>query len=125
MIRVGFDSMFDPAGNGFDIDDMAQIIAMIVAVAGIMAGLLRWHAAHTAQARVREREEMERRIKDAIADSTRQIQPGYRNGGESLADISMQNKILMERQVDVIKDVRSIRERLDGHIEWHVEKGDG
>ncbi len=114
-------SFFDPSDNGFDVLDTAQIIALVVAISGVVAGILRWNSRRAAEERTREREEVKRELLAAIDERTKPIQPGYRNGGESLADISMIGRILMERQSDVIKDVRGVRERLDEHIDHHLE----
>jgi hypothetical protein len=115
-------SILDPAGNGLDIADIAQMLAVLVAVSGAVAAVVRWNAHRVAADRTMEREHMELRLKETIEEATVLIKPGFRNGGTSLSDVATQTKTLVERQQDISKDIREIRERLDGHIEWHMEK---
>lgn len=115
-------NFFDPSGNGFDILDTAQLVGLVILVAGTVAGMFRWNSKRVAADRAEEREAVKRELLAAIDERTKPIQPGYRNGGESLADISSIGRMLMDRQVDVIKDVRGIRDRLDHHID--VQHGD-
>lgn len=115
-------SFFDPGNDGFTIVDLAQLIGLFLLTWGAVWGALAWNTKRAAANRQAEREEMERRILDALVEHTKPIQPGYRNGGESLADVAGFNRILMDRQVDVIRDVRGIRERLDDHIDNHHGK---
>jgi len=116
-------AFFDPSSDGFDIVDLAQIVGLATVISGVVLGWLRWNANRTAAHRIAERDAMQRAILATIDERTKPIQPGYRNGGESLADISMIGRILMDRQTDVIRDVRGVRERLDEHIDTHHEKG--
>lgn len=118
-------AFFDPSDNGFDIMDTAQIVGLVVLITGMVTAVLRWNSRRAAAERQAERDAVKRDILDAIEEKTRPIQPGYRNGGESLADISTIGRILMERQADVIKDVRGVRDRLDHHIDWHQSDKDG
>jgi len=70
-------SFFDPNSNGFDITDVAAILLFCIAFVGAVAGFTRWWT------------RMVRRIvKEEVAHATQPIQPGYRNGGQSLADVS-------------------------------------
>ena len=43
-----------------------------------------------------------------------------RNGGSSLRDAVDR---IEEKQTQIHTDVREVRERLDDHITWHLEKG--
>lgn len=118
-------AFFDPSDNGFDIVDTAQIVGLVVLISGVVAGIFRANAKRVAADRAAEREQVKRELLAAIDERTKPIQPGYRNGGESLADISSIGRMLMDRQVDVIRDVRGIRERLDHHIDWHQSDKEG
>jgi hypothetical protein len=115
-------AFFDPSDNGFDIVDTAQIVGLVVLISGVVAGIFRANAKRAAAERQAERDAVKRELLAAIDERTKPIQPGYRNGGESLADISGIGRMLMDRQLDVIRDVRGIRERLDHHIDWHQDK---
>ena len=44
----------------------------------------------------------------------------HRNGGSSLRDAVDR---IEEKQTQIHTDVREVRERLDDHITWHLEKG--
>jgi hypothetical protein len=116
-------AFFDPSDNGFDIVDTAQIVGLAVLISGVVAGIFRSNAKRAAAARQAERDAMKRELLDALEERTKPIQPGYKNGGESLADISGLARLLMARQTDVIRDVRGVRERLDHHIDYqHGDK---
>ena len=70
-------SFFDPNSNGFDITDIAAILFFVIAVTGAVTAIARSSA------------RMVRRIvKEEVAHATKPIQPVYRNGGQSLADVS-------------------------------------
>ena len=112
-------SILDPGDNGYDINDLSILLGIIITISITTATVVRWNAARVARVRAKERADLEQRILDAIAEHTKPIQPGYRNGGESLGDIGAFARILMDRQVDVIRDVRAVRERLDQHIDNH------
>lgn len=106
-----FASFFDPSNNGFDLIDLAQIVAFVVAVAGVWAGVDRWNDARVAAARRRERDQMKAEIEKAIKENTRQIQPDA-NGGKSLPDLHGKVDLLIDRQTEIAL-------RLDRHIEDH------
>jgi hypothetical protein len=70
-------SFFDPNSNGFDITDVGAILFFAIAAVGAVTGVAHWSA------------RMVRRIvKEEVAHATQPIQPNYRNGGQSLADVS-------------------------------------
>jgi mannose/fructose/N-acetylgalactosamine-specific phosphotransferase system component IID len=54
--------------------DYVGLVATILAILGIMGGGLVWLVRNV--------------VRDEIAKATKSIQPGYRNGGQSLADLS-------------------------------------
>lgn len=66
----------DPAGNGFDIGDLAITVTVVLAIAGAVLGIVRW-----AVKQVREI------VREEIAQHTALIQPTS-NGGKSLPDIA-------------------------------------
>ena len=70
-------SFFDPNSNGFDITDVGAILFFAIAAAGAVAGFTRWWTRL-----------VRRIVKEEVAHATQPIQPGYRNGGQSLADVS-------------------------------------
>lgn len=119
-------SFFDPNENGFEVTDLAPLVAILGVLTGIMAGLLRWESNRTGARRAAERAEMARQIEAAIVEHTKPIQPGYRNGGESLADIAALAKLIKERQSDIAQDItevkgdiRAVGTRLNDHIDHH------
>jgi Flp pilus assembly protein TadD len=61
-------------------------------------------------------------IRGEIAKATKPIQPEA-NGGKSLPDVAANTALIVERQTDIIRDIRSLRERLDDHIDNHHLKG--
>ena len=119
-------SFFDPNENGFEVTDLAPLVAILGVLTGIMVGLLRWESNRTGARRAAERAEMARQIEDAIELHIKPIQPGYRNGGESLADLAAVAKLIQERQkdiagevVEVKGDVRAVGQRINDHIDHH------
>lgn len=113
-------AFFDPNDNGFDLTDLAAVILLILTVWGAVWGAFTWNAKRTARMRIAERAEMEARITAAVVAAAADSQP--RNGGKGWMDLHGKVDALMERQTDVIRDVRGIRERLDDHIDSHHER---
>lgn len=62
--------------------DYVGLVATVLAILGIMGGGLIWLVRNV--------------VRDEIAKATRSIQPGYRNGGQSLADLAHKVNRLME-----------------------------
>lgn len=115
-VLAGF---FDPNADGFDILDMAQIVGLIVAIVGLAAMYWRYHSKQVATIRAGERQEIKHEIIDALDERTQGIQPGYKNGGDSLHDISMLGRLMLDGQQEVLREVAAIRARLDEHIDNH------
>lgn len=78
MFAAGF---FDPNNNGWDITDIGAILGVVVAATGLLGLWLRWYDKRQ-ETRIRSI------VRDEVATATKPIQPGYRNGGESLADVA-------------------------------------
>jgi hypothetical protein len=110
-------AFLDPNNNGLDVTDVATLVGIVLAVAGALAGVQKWNAKRVAEVRTRERADMERRIKAAVTEATMQIQPDYRNGGATLRDLGDKLDVVIERQ-------GHIADRLDKHIDWHLDKGE-
>jgi len=81
----------------------------IVLILGLIAlGTALWRFWHKAW---RKREEM---LREFILEVTRPLQPGYKNGGESMADQSEMLKTLLWNQ-------EQIRSDFTRHIAYHLE----
>jgi len=57
-------------------------------------------------------------VRAEIVKATRPIQPDA-NGGKSLPDVAANTLLIVERQTDIIRDLREMRQRLDDHIDSH------
>jgi hypothetical protein len=62
--------------------DYVGLVATVLAILGIMGAGLIWLVRNV--------------VREEIAKATRSIQPGYRNGGQSLADLAHKVNRLME-----------------------------
>jgi len=62
--------------------DYVGLVATVLAILGIMGAGLIWLVRNV--------------VREEIAKATRSIQPGYRNGGQSLADLSHKVDRLIE-----------------------------
>lgn len=113
-------SILDPADNGFDISDLSVLIGVILTISVTTAGIVRWNAKRVANVRAVERQEMEQRIKSAVEDLAVKVQP--KNGGMGWSDTAATVKQIHARQGEVLESVQYLRERLDAHIDWHVNK---
>lgn len=82
-------SFFDVNDNGLDVTDLAAILGFILLGIGAVVGLFRW-------SRRQLRDEISEVVRCEIAKATQPIQPGYRNGGESLADVAHTLKRIAE-----------------------------
>jgi len=87
-------SFFDPNGNGWDITDLGAIFGLLVAVFAVIAAI--WKLFQMAAAKFAR--EVRDIVKDEIATATLPIQPGYRNGGESLADLAHAVRCIAAKQ---------------------------
>jgi hypothetical protein len=85
-------SFFDPSSNGMDVTDVGIIVAVITGIVGALYGFWRWSRSQVHALVNRWREYLQGEIRGIVSDevkrATQPIQPGYRNGGESLADVS-------------------------------------
>ena len=108
-------TLLDPSDNGFDIGDLSLLVGVIVSISLTTAAVVRWNAKRVARVRAKERADLEQRILDAITDRTRPIQPEYRNDGGALRDVADKLDTVIDRQ-------GYISDRLDKHIDWHLEK---
>ena len=87
-------SFFDPNANGWDITDLASILGLVLGICAVVASI--WKLFQLAAEKfAREVREI---VKDEIATATLPIQPGYRNGGESLADLAHAVKAIAAKQ---------------------------
>ena len=108
-------AILDPSDNGFDIGDLSLLVGVIVAISALTATFVRWLAKRREAGATAERVAMERRIKEAISIATKPIAPEYRNNGGSLRDVADKIDVVIERQ-------SHIADRLDKHIDWHMER---
>ena len=70
-------------------NEIVGLVGGILGIAVILVGALMWYV------RVM--------VRDEVTKATRPIQPGYRNGGESLADVAHLVKRIADR-LDVIEE---------------------
>ena len=115
-------AILDPSDNGFDIGDLSLLVGVIVAISALTAGIVRWNAKRVAKVRTAERAEMEERIKAAVEHVAQKVQP--KNSGIGWADTAATVKQIAARQGEVLESVTYLRERLDTHIDWHINKGE-
>ena len=83
-------AFFDPSNDGFDIADLGLMLAIGFGPVVIFVGWLKakgygWLSGEIAKI-----------VDEKIQEYTQPIQPGYRNGGESLADVSHNLQRLMD-----------------------------
>ena len=105
-------SFFDPGDNGLDFTDVAGLLTLAIVIAGIVGGAMRWYGKRVQK----KADELEARIVTLILETTRPIQPGYRNGGESLADVAETTRTLQTNQADIRDDVKAMRDLLFAHV---------
>lgn len=74
-------SFLDPNNNGFDIVDVGEIIGVCSAIVFSVYRTTNWLLESL-------REEIKDVVDEKLQHYTQPIQPGYRNGGESLADLA-------------------------------------
>lgn len=85
-----FAAFFDPSNDGFDIADLGLMLAIGFGPVLLLIGWLK------ARGYSWMTKEIERIVDVKVKEYTQPIQPGYRNGGESLADVSHNLKLLMD-----------------------------
>lgn len=117
-------SFFDPSNDGFDVLDTAQVVGLVVAIVGLVAMYMRYHARQAAEARAWERQQVKQEILDALDVKTKPIQPGYRNGGDSLSDISMFNRMMLDGQRVTHERLEALTQRMNDHIDNHHREAD-
>ena len=114
-------SIIDPAENGIGLDDVLIWVTLVVTVVGAWAAADRWIDKRRETKRIAARDQLTATIREIVTDATKPIQP-FANGGKSLPDVIDRVDVVIERQTDVIRDVRAIRERLDSHIDDHNQR---
>jgi len=72
-----------------DPNDIVALVGGVLAIVVTLVGGLMWYVRVV--------------VRDEVGKATKPIQPGYRNGGESLADIAHTVKRIAER-LDIIED---------------------
>lgn len=77
----------------FTIDTWGEILAAL-GVLGIVLGALDWRIRGAVERHVAD---VKSEIKKDVLEATRPIQPGYRNGGESLADVAALTRKIAEK----------------------------
>ena len=80
-------------------DNVPAVIAVILTGTAMLGGLLLYV------------------IRGEIRTATKYLQP--RNGGEGWSDVHDKVTTIVERQTDIIDDVRYLRTRIDRHIDDH------
>ena len=68
----------------FVIDTWGEVLAAL-GVLGVLLAALDWRIRASVERHVQD---VKSEIKKDVLEATRPIQPGYRNGGESLADVA-------------------------------------
>jgi hypothetical protein len=72
-----------------DPNDIVALVGGVLAIVVTLVGGLMWYVRVV--------------VRDEVGKATKPIQPGYRNGGESLADIAHTVKRIADR-LDIIED---------------------
>lgn len=111
-------SILDPGNNGIDVGDLVLWATFVGSIVGAWAVVDKIADKRRETKRREAREHLTATIREIVTDATRPIQP-FANGGKSLPDVIDRVDVVIERQTDVIRDVRAIRERLDDHIDSH------
>lgn len=81
--------------------DATEVVSIIGGILAILTGLvaaLMWYVRSV--------------VRDEIHKATQSIQPGYRNGGESLADVAHMVKRIADRLDAIEDDVQVIEKEL-------------
>jgi hypothetical protein len=106
-------AFFDPNDNGFDVTDAAIIVGFVLTVWGAVWGAVAWNSRRVAATRAQERADTEARITAAVTRLSDKVQP--QNGGSGWRDVHHKLDTVIERQAH-------IADRLDAHIDWHLDK---
>ena len=77
----------------FTVDTWGEILAAL-GVLGVLLAALDWRIRASVERHVMT---VSKEIKDEVLSATRPIQPGYRNGGESLADVAALTRKIAEK----------------------------
>lgn len=89
---------------------VSLLIVILTAAVGALAWALRRRAAHLVQQQKAQQAE----LREFILEVTKPLQPGYKNGGDSMADQSAMLKTLLWNQ-------EQIRSDFTRHIAYHLE----
>ena len=81
-------------------NDIYELIVGVLGILVVVVGSLMWYVRVV--------------VRDEVSKATRPIQPGYRNGGESLADIAHIVKRIADR-LDLIEEELEVIEGEIGH----------
>ena len=71
-------------GGDFAVDTWGEVL-VILGILGVLLAVLDWRIKQSVSTYV---ESMSKELKQDIQQMTQPIQPGYRNGGESLSDLA-------------------------------------
>lgn len=112
-------SFFDPSNNGIDFTDIAGLLGLVILIGTIVGAVSRIASKKMKQ----QADAMESRLLAALTEATQPIQPGYRNGGESLADVAADTKTLKANQADIKETVASLQGLLLQHVTNHELHG--
>lgn len=77
----------------FAVNTWGEVLAAL-GVLGVLLAALDWRIRAAVQRHV---DDVKSEIKKDVIEATRPIQPGYRNGGESLADVAALTRKIAEK----------------------------
>jgi hypothetical protein len=105
-----------------DLDQIDGLLRVAGEVLAVVAGVALWRGRADKKTRdallkaqqvaLAEQEAQEKRIIEAVVDATKPVQPGYRNGGESLADIANE----VRRHTGILSQQNSMLSSLHGQV---------
>lgn len=81
-----------------DPNDTVALIGGVLAIIVTLVGGLMWYVRVV--------------VRDEVSKATRPIQPGYRNGGESLADIAYTIKRIADRLDIIEEDIDHLEDKI-------------
>ena len=79
-------------------NDIVALVGGVLAILVTLVGGLMWYVRVV--------------VRDEVSKATRPIQPGYRNGGESLADIAHTVKRIADRLDIIEEDIDHLEDKL-------------